>query len=445
MKTPSIAVVVICHEAYLGFLPRCIGAIDEQKLAATQKILVLDDCSINFPLRPEWVVIRGSWKNPNKARNAGLEYVKTEWVTFADADNQMHHNYLSSYLLELTQIKFNVGVLYPSILRMNEASSELVWQKKATQYSYWKFRRQNMIDTSSMWRTDAVKGSRWNEEVDNYDDYALAVRITRQGWKGQASEAMSFLNNHGANRSNVGDKWLDSLYKISSLTVVMLVAGRDITEEIIAWVVKEKWPKEINFVFVDDSGKRNFNKRLREWVEPLYDFASSVSIVKANDNQRINDELGKWEQVHYHVSELYNQVLPGIQSEFVMTLEDDVLPPKGGAFQLFLDIASHNQVKVAVSGVYESRDHRDHAAVSMQKDAWRDMPKLEDIPKELHEVGMIPGGFSLYQNWALQLALPLTVTHTPDKIGWDGTLSKRFSSMGYPVYLDGRVICKHFI
>lgn len=437
MNLPSVAVIVTCHPTYIKYLEKALVAVDEQTMTPRKKILVCD--GFEYGDRDGWQIVSGDWKNPSKARNAALDLVNEEWVVFADADNEMQPTHVAMLAMEAKKAHFKVGIIYPNIIRL--MNNKITWSKRAPKWSYWLLRRKNFIDSSSIWRTEAVKSVKWNVLPDRFDDYALALRITKQGWEAApAVDVFSQLVQHGENRSNRFQIQSQALWDSSDMTVVMLYSGRKVAKQTLNWLVEETFPRDTRFVFVIDGEGFPYDNIMK-----TIGTTNEVVFKQAIPNTRKHDTfLTEWERKHYRVADLYNQALNDIRSALVMTIEDDVVPPKGAVKQMALNVLSMTNIKIAVSGVYESRSMKDHACYSTDESKWTGAPKLSDVPREFHKVGMIPGGFSIYQSWILQACLPLSVERNP-ALGWDGTLSKRFKKLGYDVFVDGQIVCKHNI
>lgn len=92
-------------------LRRCLDSIIVQTYKAFECILI-DDGSIDNSghICDEYAqkdnrfhVIHCSNRGPSYARNKGLDYVKTKWVTFVDADDYIHPQYIENFLNYCTE------------------------------------------------------------------------------------------------------------------------------------------------------------------------------------------------------------------------------------------------------------------------------------------------------------------------------------------------------
>lgn len=461
----SVAVVVTCHEAYLPHLPACLMAINAQDRAPVQKILVLDGCG--FPVMPcahGWQVLHGDWGDPNQARNAALDCVQAEWVTYWDADNQMPRDYLAQMMEQAQGCGLGVAFVYPSVMRATAGGWSMGFLE-APEFDYWAVRERSVVDTASLWRVRAVKSIRWLEGIPCRDDHALVLRLTRKGWLGKKAQGVAvLLQAHAANRCLAG-KAAETLWKARALAVVTLISGSDHFFRVHDCLMQEIWPADTQFYWVDDSanqrsevrGQRSeeenqdsdphsefliqnssFRKTLMICADALRQKGCGVHILQAPPNHWPEDAF--WSK-HGRVADLYNSVLPGLREDIVLTLEDDVAPMWGAAKSLCEPLTGNNNL-AAVAGMYEARNAPGRACVSMHPDVWKDLPAMRDVPHTRIKVGMVAGGCTAWANWALQRMLPMTITQGI-KLGWDGTVCRALRSQGFEFMLDGRVECCH--
>jgi glycosyltransferase involved in cell wall biosynthesis len=163
---PSERVLVIDNPAGLGLLSRLAGD----------------------PRNRGWTVLHGAWGDPAAARNLGFAHTRSGWVVFFDADNVMAPGYVDAVCRAARSARPQVGILYPDIQYVGaDLSGSGVW--RVPDYDYWSLRGSNFIDTSSAWRREAVElAGCWPAGGGGFQDYALALEITRRGWTAQRRE-----------------------------------------------------------------------------------------------------------------------------------------------------------------------------------------------------------------------------------------------------------------
>lgn len=146
---------------------------------------------------------------------------------------------------------------------------------------------------------------------------------------------------------------------------------------------------------------------------------------------------------HYHVANLYNQIFPLINDDFILTLEDDVVPPLNG-LRLLADFVSLPTKIGAIGGIYPSPIDENSATASFSFDKWDNNVPLSKIDTKPMNVGFIGGGFTLWSNAAIKSVLPAKVKIDNSGLkGWDNNFSLEIRQNGYEIYLHNNVICEH--
>ena len=158
---------------------------------------------------------------------------------------------------------------------------------------------------------------------------------------------------------------------------------------------------------------------------------------------------------HIHVAKIYSRVLRELVADYdyILTLEDDVSPPRDGLIRLLehmKKLKKRNKPVFCVAGHYEQRGAPELICASRAKKVWGNTPKLDKLPKKLFRVEMQGGGFALYDAKLISQALPYNVTYKSINgcfymTGWDGTLGETMDELGYIQYCDGNLYCKHHI
>lgn len=452
-KALSLAVVVTCHAGYLKWLPGCLESINSQQVEGVQKILVMDGAEVPLCRYLEgWDIVKGNWGNPNNGRNAALGQIQAEWVLFVDADNMMPDNYLHLMRQYGRKVEPQVAICYPDVIRVGsclKAETTFVMPE----WDFWTMRERSLIDTSSLWRTRALREvGGWTEGIGMLDDYCLALKITRAGWTAKkAVGAVSVLRQHGDRRSGNREAMPEACWTARSLAIVTLCSGRQSFWRVLEWLKSEPLPPNTHLYWVDDSQSEAFRGAMHgaAWGLQRQRKVTSATIMESRPQSPNVAGVARgpagvspayW-AVHRRVAALYNQALAGLQEDLVMLLEDDVVPPQGAAKQLCAPLLPFTKT-AAVGAVYRSRDHAHLAVCSMNKQRWQDVPRLDRVPQALHEVGMIAGGCTVWNNAMLRKVLPMQVTEAAE-LGWDGTACRRANDLGFHFKLDGRLTCEH--
>ena len=448
------AVVLVGHPAYAHMLPAAIRSLDVQKPGFNRKILVFDAGRNEKALTPElpagWKLIVGQWENPNSARNAGLEQVRDcDWICFWDADNEMAPDHLSVSLPILSSVAKDIGICYPEVQKVTDGK---VWHHR--NHPEWTLHdglRTSLCDTSSFWRRQALdEVGGFSPEQCQHDDYELALRMYRAGWKGRKLPVTLHHHFHGENRSRRvtredEEKVTRSLYTAWSFGFVTLWGPKKPSSlKVLEWLETADLPPRSTLYWVDNSGG-TMTKLLQKWSVKLADRFSSITMVSAGDPYRpAAGEVYLNTERHQQVARLYNNVFGRVTEEMVVTLEDDTLPPKDGVYRLLELIRPFSDIAVAAS-VYRSRNAPHRLCASLRKDAWVEVPNFDDLPDKPFEVGMTGGGFAIMANWALKQALPMRCEYSESGalMGWDGNLGITLCGLGYKLMAHPTVKSEH--
>lgn len=438
----AASVVVTTHPAYVEFLEKNLKAIDEQSRPFAQKILVLDGFDVwPFESLPGWTVVNSFAKNPNASRNAGLRAVESDWVIFWDGDNIMPPKYHEAMVNARALCSPNCAVLYPDIHYVDTAG-----ERKKTlampQFDYWGLRARAYVDTSSIWRVDAVRGvGAWSEAQPRLDDYALALKLTRAGWVAARANAFTSITTHPERRSTNNDL-VEAMWQAYSFGILTLWSGlHEAAEKLAAWYLSAQLPprSHIYWVVADDE---NLRRMLDGVTGILIHRGLSITITSAGKAYVVGDggtrEFGR----HLHVANLYNRILPSINDDMLMMIEDDNIGPHDGIRSLLASFKPGENV-AAAAGLYRSRSNPACACASSSHERWITVQHKDAIGKQL-PIYMSGGGFTLFGNWAIKKALPFRASFPDNRVvGWDNHLGKSIFNSGQKMILRGDIAVEH--
>lgn len=440
----SASVVVTTHPAYIEFLERTLSAIESQSKPFGQKILVLDGFA-EPPFaneRPGWTVVNSQAKNPNAARNLGLSHVVNEWVIFWDGDNTMPTDYHAQMSASRISASRKTAFIYPSIDYVDAAGSH-VKSLEVPEYDYWLLRERTFVDTSSMWDVAAVRSvGGWIESQPKYDDYALALLLTRRGWRGMKSAARTSITRHSQRRSSLVTNNAAALWNARTLALATVWGPENAASaEVLNWYLKAEKSPHTRVYWLDNSGSPEFRNKL-ELCSASHLGVESVTII---DGGKPFDMTGKTHRVlgrHEHVANLYNILLPQIAEDIVCLIEDDNIGPLDGIKKICEPIFANTAV-AGVSGLYRSRSNPNRAAASMDSRAWKS-PLIADVKPDLVRAGMLGGGFTAYANWALRRCLPCHCTVVEGSLlGWDANIGIEMARNNCELFIHGGVRVDH--
>lgn len=187
---PAIGVVVVWAGRFPEWASQALASVEAQRPAPAELVLVIDHPTASEvlptlaadPRDQDWTVLFGSWGDAAAARNAGMEQTSAPWLIFFDADNVMESGYIEAVWRAVAVANPPVAILYPDIRYVGpDIGGENTW--RVPDYDYWSLRAENFIDTAAVWRREALElAGGWPTGFGAFEDYALALEITRRGW-----------------------------------------------------------------------------------------------------------------------------------------------------------------------------------------------------------------------------------------------------------------------
>lgn len=214
---------------------------------------------------------------------------------------------------------------------------------------------------------------------------------------------------------------ISNTIKIDEVGIVVLLSGNKTVKHVQDWLRMCDVPCKCSLYFLDSSGCGKFGQRIKRWL------GSSMI------HKRYNKQVYLTYKPKFHlkktdtVAELYNQIIPFVSESYILTLEDDIEPPRDGLKRLIED---YPQGAFVFGMPYESR-HGGYA-VSFEDVFIR----AETLPNEIAEVKAVGGGFTLWADFER------IVRDRPYK-GWDDWLCARIRQRGGKVFIHSKH-CKHY-
>ena len=437
LATADIAVAVTCHEPYLKILPVQLAAVDRQTTTPTEKFLILDGCDLPFALPKDWQIIRTDAKSPNPGRTKAAEQTKAAWIVYADADDSMHPDYIAAHADKLKTADPRCGVIYADIVTSAGRKFDI-----PDKYDFWQLRLHDHITMASCWKAEAVRAC-GGFMYDGYDDWALALKISRAGWTLDKQVKVPVLYNiHPGGRSQDNTRGFECMWNAHTYGLITLLAGR--TERLADWMnylKKATLPPELTVYVLDNSGDTAFGRKVKEFL------CGQTRFKYMYRSYGKPCELKNWTDRHIFVPSLYNQILPYVNDDFAVFLEDDVVPPLHGLETIMKAWDMRGKRIGGISGVYPARDFKDKAVgtADINSYLWTSIYKLKDVQEnKLYPSGSIAGGFSVYQNALIKRYLPCYYAKRGGvPCGWDTNLSDFIRGQGYGLRLHGGVQCQH--
>jgi hypothetical protein len=440
-KRPRLSVILTCHRPYLPFLPRAISAIEAQSYKAHDKALVLDGCA-HAP-REGWTVFCGDWKSPNPARDAGLDLTHGDWCVFADADDVMDPDYLAGCARAIEAASERTGIVYADLRHTCDGHV----YRTPERWDAFELRRYNYVSSTAAWRRTAIAEAGGWPRTERYDDWTLALEISRRGWTGVRNEVSINVTDHADDRHRMarevdGRDW-PHLWKYRTYTIATLLAGRtNLLAGWLSWLATADLPPRCELAILDNGCDQGFTDLARR---ELLAVAPRFQGIRYRVSGRRPTHEALEYATHAHVAKLYNEILPAVDTDMVVFLEDDVLPPVDGLRRLAEAYPLRRKVG-AVGGIYASRSGQGRIVGAAGPGWWRNILTYADLPADgLVDVGFLAGGFTLANAGVVRRCLPFRFDFIEGKYaaGWDSHFSLDCRALGYELKLHAGVRCDH--
>ena len=444
----SVAVIVTCHSKYLGVLRECLDTVEAQTEKANERILVLDGCRAPRWMKREpyrgWCIVRGKWGTPNPGRNAGIEVAQSDWIVIVDGDNWLRRDYLEGARDTIAQGNGSLGIVYADIIMKDNRHDYVSEHATPDVYDYWSLRLRNYVSSTSVWRRNAVIEAGGFQRTGCYDDWTVALNMTALGWTAakQSIPILAREGNGGHRRDKSESEW-GMKWEQRSYGIVTLLAGRDeCLQGWLDWLEYADLPPKTALYVVDSSGRSDFGSYVRDCIgnparSDRFTHIDYTAVPKPTLD--INESYARARIVPC----LYNQILPRVREDMLVTLEDDVVPPLSGLRDIVSIVGANSHIG-AMAGAYLSRCGGNRICAAIGRDYIDGRVYLRDIKPKPMRVGCTGGGFTVYQNALIQRALPMrfdVIDGTPT--GWDTIICNAITDQGYSIFMHGGVWCEH--
>ncbi len=186
-RTAPVAIVVTAHgePRYLGWAVEAMTSVDGQICAPRERILVLDSAPEASPASDYaesrgWGVIRGNWRNPGPARNAGIAATSSPWLVCLDADNLLPDRFFDGCRRAIADAGQRDGILYFDYIEFGDREG----LRRFPEFDPALLALQNFVDASALVRREVYAELRgWRAEPHPVEDWNLALRAHAAGWR----------------------------------------------------------------------------------------------------------------------------------------------------------------------------------------------------------------------------------------------------------------------
>lgn len=370
-RTSDIAVVIPCHN-YGRYLPEAIESVLQQSLLP-REILVVDDSSedatASIARRYQGNGVGytfGTWKSVAAARNEGARLTKAPYLLFLDADDHLLLSYLAACKKAMEADPL-VAIVYGDIFYYGDEAR----YRQVPAFDRDLLMKENYISSCALIRRqafDMVGGYR--ECYGTHQDWDLYRRILTFPWQARRAETYFFYRMHTGSmrwKAHRSDRWgycRRAMLLHNPVTIFTPFAGRETFFPAFLEALRriEFDPMLLHIHWHDTSGNAAFGKMLRQALATLsfehttYTAAplppswghTPTSLTKKHPKDE--DDARYYTQLV--VSRAYNSLLTTCDTEFALTLEDDIFIAPD-TLQKLLEVVEEETV--AVLAPYFSR------------------------------------------------------------------------------------------
>lgn len=433
----AAAIVLICSN-YGRFLPTAVESALAQRHPAAE-IVIVDDASVDETksvadrFAGQGVrYLRIERKNTLAARAAGLDATSSPVVCFLDADDELPPDYLEAGLPCFSSP--DVGIVFSDMEKFGDRVGRDVFPREDDHID-----RMNYCHAGSLVRRDAIVSAdciRHEIPCDTMNDWYLWRRIVALGWRVEKSSAVYRYRKHPDSQS---ERWRSSGYfelanlALEPVTLFIPLSGRrDGLRELMEWVQRQPTDR-LRLVLADSSQDPVFSRTIRRWMSGLsfsdarY-YQQAVSRPGLADDDRKNPEVNRL--VREAMPRIYSRLAWEATTEYVMIVEDDVLPPIDTIDRL---LRGFDKRTAAVSGAYVGRHSRNIVAWDRR---FRPLKAGEGLVR-VHGTGF---GCLMVRRSVLQ---SVVFTHGAPRFAFDLNFADHVSDLGLVFGLDWSVRCLH--
>lgn len=387
---PTLAVIITAHN-YGHYLDECLQSVLRQS-RRPDEILVVNDASTDDTAEvvARWSdrgvrYLRVDHHDPRQSRLSGLRATSAEFVCFLDADDRLAPDYLRGGLAGFD--RYDVGIVYSDVDYFGDWNRCHQEPEEITLADMGKL---NYVHNGSIVRREALEMSRALEipcdSQRSHEDWLAWRRILEQGWKAKKQRGIYGYRRHEANRTNskykIANYFNQRAMETETITLFVALSGRSgVWPRFQQFLEQQTWPHaQVKLWLLDTSQDARFGRRIRRWISQC-DYADvhyrteAVATPGLADAPRDNGET--LDAVRMAAARIYNRLAREVTGQYVLTVEDDIIPPNDVVERLLRGF-DHNVASVAAP--YPSRFHKGYVAwtAGRQIIEERPVPPIED-------------------------------------------------------------------
>jgi glycosyltransferase involved in cell wall biosynthesis/SAM-dependent methyltransferase len=457
---PTLAVIITAHN-YGQYLDECLQSVLNQS-RRPDEILVVDDASTDNTAEvvARWSdrgvrYLRVDHHDPRQSRLSGLRATNSEFVCFLDADDRLAPNYLRGGLDGFD--RYDVGIVYSDVDYFGDWNRCHQEPEVITLADMGKL---NYVHNGSIVRREALEMSRALEvpcdSKRSHEDWLAWRRILEQGWKARKQRGIYGYRRHECNRTN--SKYKTASYfnqramETETITLFVALSGRNaVWPRFQQFLEQQTWPhSQVKLWLLDTSQNERFGDCVKRWISQcnytdVRYRTETVATPGLADAPR--DNGATLDAVRMAAARIYNRLAREVTGHYVLTLEDDVIPPND-VIERLLRGFDHNVASVAAP--YPSRFHKGYVAWAAGRQLIEERPSPAAAPSttdsgepNLHFAQIEGNGFgcTMFRSAVFREAL-FTARQQP-YVDFDPAFYDRLKSTGLQAKLCWDAECQH--
>jgi glycosyltransferase involved in cell wall biosynthesis len=456
-RVPTLAVIITAHN-YGQYLDDCLQSVLHQS-RRPDEILVVDDASTDdtADVVARWSdrgvrYLRVDHHDPRQSRLSGLQATSAEFVCFLDADDRLAPDYLRGGLAGFD--RYDIGIVYSDVDYFGDWNRCHQEPEEITLADMGKL---NYVHNGSIVRREALEMSRALEvpcdSRRSHEDWLAWRRVLEQGWRAKKQRGIYGYRRHEANRTN--SKYKTANYfdqramETETITLFVALSGRSaVWPRFQQFLEQQTWPHtQVKLWLLDTSQNERFGRRIRRWISQC-DYADvryraeAVATPGLADAPR--DTGATLDAVRMAAARIYNRLAREVSGHYVLTLEDDVIPPND-VIERLLRGFDHNVASVAAP--YPSRFHKGYVAWTAGRELIQERPaegaKDEEDRSSLYYAQVEGNGFgcTLFRGDIFRDAL--FTARQPPYVDFDPAFYERLKSTGLQAKVCWAAECQH--
>jgi glycosyltransferase involved in cell wall biosynthesis len=428
-----VAVVIPCHN-YARYLSEALDSVLAQDLPPAE-IVVVDDASTDdtHAVAARYAergvrYLRVEHRDVHRTRRTGFRATTAPLLACLDADDRLGRNYLRAAIPHFAIPE--IGIVTTDLHCFGETHERRAYPQVHPE-------RQNWIHSAAVVRRAALELSGAFEgpsPAPSHADWFLWRAVQNYGFRAVNCEGVYHYRVHAdsmLHQARHESYRTQAAVDLKRVTLVLPLSGRRAWwDRLRDWVESQTWPLERLEVMVTDTGPPDWSREIRSWLATLP--AAATSYFRFPDTWGLADrpraeDPQVQQAVALMVPRLYQFAFQRCGTEYLLTVEDDILPPLDALDRLFDAMAPD---VAAVSGAYRGR-FAFPFCFAPEKTAW-------GVGRE--PVDACGFGCLLLRRSAWQQS----VLHCGGRTDWyDFNFGYRMRELGWRLIADWEVRCLH--